>query len=335
MKRDATTLREVANWQWLCECAARAAKGKRHRSSVQRYFGAFERNTINVQQALFNAQIPQQKYRSFTITDPKPRVIHAAPFADRVAHHAIIGRLSPRFERAQVDSSYACRPGKGVHAAILQARRIAIKSPWLLKMDVHSYFAQIDHQILQSLLTRLYKDPGLLALLWNVIDSYSTEPGRGLPIGALTSQYFANHYLDAVQRFLRVDTAAIDELRYMDDIWVGCASKSAAVDITGQVNEWLQNRRNLALKPVMIQRSSVGLPFCGFCISSRRLVPGKRRRRAVKNHYHKISADFQSGLITESECQSQICSTAALLKPGVHHTLARKLVANSGINALC
>lgn len=160
MKRDSTSLHDIAEWHWLAECAACAARGKQHRPSVQRYFATFEASTSQVLQSLLDARLPIQSYRCFTINDPKPRLIHAAPFPDRVAHHAIIGKLGHRFERAQVPSSYACRSGKGVHKAIEKARYIALRAPWLLKMDVHSYFAHIDHRILRSLLSRLFKDEG-------------------------------------------------------------------------------------------------------------------------------------------------------------------------------
>ena len=335
MKRDSTTLQDIAQWHWLAECAARAARGKRHRLSVQRYFSSFESSTSVLLRSLLAAQLPVQRYRCFTINDPKPRLIHAAPFPDRVAHHAIIGKLAARFERAQVDSSYACRPGKGAHSAIERARQIAVCSPWLLKMDVHSYFANIDHSILRLLLARLFKNKGVLSLLSNVIDSFSTVPGRGLPIGALTSQYFANHYLDGVQRFIRCQTSATCELRYMDDLWVGCESKQHAGKICRDVNGWLQQHRKLSLKPALIQRSTVGLPFCGFTVSSKRLVPGVRRRRAVRNHYRRLAHSYACGSINELQLQALVCSTAALLKPGVHSKLARKLVNTSGLNQLC
>ena len=335
MKRDATCIHDVADWQWLCECAARAAKGKRHRSSVQRYFNVLESSTRKVQSALLNARLPEQTYQCFTITDPKPRIIHAAPFSDRVAHHAIIGKLSERFERAQVSSSYACRPGKGVHAAILHARRVASRSPWLLKMDVHSYFAHTDHEILESLLARLFKDPTMLSLLGNVIGSYCSRPGRGLLIGALTSQYFANHYLDGLLRFLKNQPVVIDELRYMDDVFVGCPSNHAAAEIAGLAEEWLFRERNLSLKPVLIQRSCVGLPFCGFTVSSRRLTPGKRRKRAVRVQYKRIGSNYLAGKLEEQECQSQIHTASALLKPGMHRSLSRKIIDNTGIDSIC
>ena len=335
MKRDATPLAQIADWQWLCECAVRAARGKRHRTSVQRYFNTLEASTAAVRDSLLSSQLPVGSFRSFTITDPKPRIINAAPFADRVAHHAVIGKLAHRFETAQVPGSYACRTGKGAHAAILKARHIARQAPWLLKMDVHSYFAHIDHQILKGLLVRLFKDPGVLRLLRHIIDGYSTTTECGLPIGALTSQYFANHYLDGLQRYLKEQTNAIDELRYMDDVWVGCASRKSARDIASDAESWLWRERRLKLKPVLIQRSSVGLPFCGFTVSSNRLVPGKRRRRAVSAHYKRIAQAYSDGHITECECQTQISSIAALLKPGCHYVLAGKLVASSRLNQLC
>lgn len=329
------SLDAIAEWHWLCHCAALAARGKRQRPAVQQYFNNFEHSTAVVAQALRAGELPVGSFRSFAIRDPKPRTIHAAPFADRVAHHALIGQLAPRFEKSQVDSSYACRSGKGSHAAILAAQNIAARSPWLLKMDVHSYFARIDHVILLGLLKRLFKGAELHHLLANVVAGFSTEPGLGLPIGALTSQYFANHYLDGFQRALRVQPGVIAELRYMDDQWVGCRSRAAARETAAFATDWLQHHRHLKLKPVWIQRSAIGLPFCGFRVSSDRLRLGRRRMRAIRRHYEKIGHQFEMGKLSELKAQQRLCSVTSLASPGCHASAMKKIIESSGINQIC
>ncbi|OED43781.1 hypothetical protein AB833_03110 [Chromatiales bacterium (ex Bugula neritina AB1)] len=333
--RLAIPLQDIADWHWLARCTRLAARGKRSRESVQRYLNQFERSTSQVAAALRNGCLPYGSYRPFSINDPKPRVIHAAPFADRVAHHALIGRMADRFERSQVESSYACRPGKGCHASIIAAQKIAARSPYLLKMDVHSYFAFVDHEILLSLLQRLFKGQGLFKLLNNVLASFHTLPGRGLPIGALTSQYFANYYLDEFQRALRRQHGVIDELRYMDDHWVGCASKQAARDTVSFTNEWLQQHRKLSVKPVQIQRSAIGLPFCGFRVSSKGLRMGRRRIRAIKKHYQQIGRDYSAGVIGESKAKHRLTSVTSLASPGSHSSVMNHIIATSGINNVC
>lgn len=334
-KRQRITLDSLADWEWLSHCAVRAAKGKRQRESVQLYFSNFERSTACVREALLQARLPEGWYARFDIRDPKSRTIHAAPFVDRVAHHALIGKMAPRFEKSWTGTSYACRPHKGSHAAILQALKIAQESEWCIKLDVHSYFAYIDHDILLGLLDRLFKGSGLFHLLDTVLKSYSVCPGRGLPIGALTSQYFANHYLDGLQRELRCLSSVNAEIRYMDDLWIGCHSREAAGEIVALANEWLLANRKLRLKPACIQRSSIGQTFCGFKISSNGLRLGLRRRRAILRQYKNLAIGYEKGTISERRLQSQSCSIAALAKPGDHRVLMRQLIGSSGLNKLC
>jgi hypothetical protein len=334
-KRQLILLESVAEWDWLCQCAVRAARGKRQRHSIQRYFADFENSTARIRQALLKGDLPIGGYTCFDIRDPKQRTIHAAPFADRVAHHALIGKMAPRLEQSWVDSSYACRPGKGSHAAVIEALRIAQLSPWIVKLDVHSYFAFINHDTLRGLLHRQFKGVGLFQLLDSVLQSYNVKPGRGLPIGALTSQYFANHYLDRMQRFLRTQMHVKAELRYMDDFWIGCDSAEHAREIVAASNDWLKQYRQLSLKPACIQRSNIGMTFCGFHISKRGIRPGTRRRRSMMKQYRQMVADYLNDDCSELHVQSQLCAINALCKPGDHRTLMKRLISTSGVDQIC
>lgn len=334
-KRQSITLEMIADWDWLCRCAIRAARGKAQRDSVRIYFDNFEHSTSQVGAALLQSRLPIGRYDSFEIRDPKQRIIHAAPFADRVAHHALVGRMAPRLERSWVDSSYACRLGKGSHAAIVEAFRIARSCPWIVKLDVHSYFAFIDHDVLRRLLHRQFKGIGLFELVDAVLHSYCVKPGRGLPIGALTSQYFANHYLDGMQRFLRSSPIVKSELRYMDDLWIGCGSRNQARDIVRAANEWLQINRQLTFKPACIQKSDIGMPFCGFHINNRGIRLGRRRRRSMMAQYQQVVTDRLEKRCSELEMQARLCGITALSNPGDHRTLMQKMIASSGVDRLC
>lgn len=156
-------------------------------------------------------------YHQFTIYDPKVRVISAAPFCERVMHHAIMNVLEPVFENHLMFHSYACRKGKGIQAAILYAFSCSKAHHWFLKLDIRKFFDSISHQILKNQLRRLFKDTRLLFLLDSLIDSYQTSPATGLPIGNLTSQFFANHYLFAMDHYILEKLRPRAYVRYMDD----------------------------------------------------------------------------------------------------------------------
>ena len=142
-------------------------------------------------------------YHQFTIFDPKERLITAPCFRDRVLHHALTLVCEPVFERFLIADTFACRRGKGREAAVERAKQFARRYPWFLKLDIRKYFNSIDHEILLGLLARKFKDRRLLDLFGRIIASYEVAPGRGVPIGSLTSQHFANFYLGWLDRFVK------------------------------------------------------------------------------------------------------------------------------------
>ena len=183
-------------------------------------------NLEEIRRGLENETARIGAYSYFTIKDPKERIICAASFPERIIHHAVMNICEPYFERFQIFHSYACRKGKGQHAALLSAFHYAKSSPFFLKMDVRKYFDSIDHEILFNRLTRLFKDHRLLDLLSRIIDSYHTAPGKGVPIGNLTSQYFANHYLASFDHYVKETLGVKRYIRYMDDMLFFSSSPS-------------------------------------------------------------------------------------------------------------
>ncbi len=147
------------------------------------------------------------RYVTFTIWDPKQRTIHAPCLEERVAHHALMNVCEPIFDRHAIDDTYACRRGKGRLAAIRRAESFCRTRAWFLKMDIRRYFPSVDDQVLLGLLEHNFKDADLLRLFRRIVSNHQTEPGRGLPIGALTSQHFANYYLAGLDRFVKEELA--------------------------------------------------------------------------------------------------------------------------------
>lgn len=160
------------------------------------------------------------------------------------------------FEKSLVDTTYACRPSKGVHLAVMHVQRNLQRFPWLVQVDVNGYFPSIDHEYRLHLLSRRFKGDAFLRLLVRIVSSYQSSPGKGLPIGSLTSQHFANHYLNGADRFLLGNPSACAHIRYMDDILWWCRDKQSARQVLQEFSHYLFETCQLRLKPsVHINRS--------------------------------------------------------------------------------
>jgi RNA-directed DNA polymerase len=234
VKRAGNLWPRLTAWQNLLECARLAALGKRKRPDVAWYLHELEANLCRLQGSLLDGTYRPAGYRTFWIRDPKPRQISAAPFRDRVVHHALTRILEPVFEPRFSDFSFASRKGFGQHKALALARRACRTHRYVLKCDIRKYFPSIDHAILQELLERAVKCPETLRLASLIIDGSNPQeeaaayfPGdnlftpferrRGLPIGNQTSQFFANVYLNPLDQFVLRELQPAVYLRYVDD----------------------------------------------------------------------------------------------------------------------
>lgn len=201
MKRVGNLLEQIAAPENLRLAFWKAAKGKWSRPATRAFAENFEEQIARMSEGLLDGNFPFRNYRRFRVFDPKERVIHAAAFSERVAHHGILNVCEPVLEKAAVFDSYACRKGKGRLQAIARAQGFTRRHRWFLKINVRRYFDSISHERLLGLLARKFKDRGLWNLLERIIRSYEASPGRGLPIGSLTSQHFANFYLGGLDRW--------------------------------------------------------------------------------------------------------------------------------------
>ena len=225
MKRTRITLEAVAEQKNLVLAFQKAAKGKHFRRDVQIFLQQFDAHLNLLAADIRQAKLPYCKYRVFQIFDPKKRLIHAACFEDRIFHHALMNLAGDRLEQAMMPTSYACRPNKGVHKAAQKVQQHLCQYSYYGKIDIAGYFASISHPRLLQLLIRRFKGEQCMAQFQRIIDSYEFSPKRGLPIGSLTSQFFANYYLDGLDRLLAGLSKVRAQVRYMDDIIWWCDSK--------------------------------------------------------------------------------------------------------------
>jgi hypothetical protein len=287
-KRKGNLMEQIAEPDYLRLAFYKAAKGRQTNEDVIAYRKQLDRHLGTLRNELLTGSVPVGQYHYFTVYDPKERVICAASFHERVMHHAVMNVCHPVFESFLIFDTYATRKGKGQYAALDRAKRFARQYRWFCKMDVRKYFDSIDHGILLSKLERRFKDARLLELFRQIVHSYSTAPGRGIPIGNLTSQYFANFYLGFADRFLKEELAVKAYVRYMDDMVVFSSSKESLLAISRDFTDYVAAELNLHLKPACINSLSRGLPFLGYVVfaDAVRLSKTSRKRFITKLKFY-------------------------------------------------
>ncbi len=287
MKRYTGLYAQIYDFANLERAYRKASRGKRYRNEVLRYSANLEENLINLQNHLIYHTYRQGERRTFKVIEPKARIISAVPFRDRVAQHAINNIIEPLFDRRFYCHSYACRKDKGAHAASEQLsewiRNLSFDGGaplYALKADVKSYFQSIDHARLKTVLRRVIKDAETLALLDHIIDSGS-ETGRGIPVGNLTSQLFANVYLDVLDKHIKEGLRVRYYIRYMDDFIILAHDIAELFRLWREIEDYLCVELGLRLNPKTgIVAAKNGVDFCGY----RHFKDHKKvRKRSVRN----------------------------------------------------
>lgn len=303
----------------LLEAWHRAKKGHGSSPGVLTFGGDLQRNISSLREDLISGRYEPGEFYQFRIKDPKPRTISCAPVRDRVLHHALCGVIAPLLERSFIANSFACRVGKGSHLACRTVRRLAGEYSYYCKIDVRHYFDSIDHKILSSVLLPVFREKELRDLILHIINHRvpGQARGKGLPIGNLTSQWFANSYLNGLDHFM-VERLGRGNgyVRYMDDILFFAQSKDVAWRLHDEAENWLREFRDLELKSEATRLApvSVGIPFLGLRIfpSCWRLQRGRflRTRRLAAKRF----SEFENGLIEEEKFTECITSVAGGLR---------------------
>jgi retron-type reverse transcriptase len=228
--------RQLCSWDNLLLAYHRASQGKRGHPTVAAFEHRLEDHVLDLQAELRSHSYRPGRYTSFYIHEPKRRLISAAPFRDRVVHHALGNLIEPIFERTFIADSYAKRVGKGTHRALNRAQELVRRYPYVLQCDVRQFFPSIDHAILRRILASKIADPDVLWLVDRILESgqgvlseedamvyfpgddlFAVNRPRGLPIGNLTSQFWANVYLNLFDHFIKRTLRCPGYVRYVDD----------------------------------------------------------------------------------------------------------------------
>ena len=306
MKRAKSLFNQIVSYENLRLAWLKARKGKSNKPAVRNFSRNLNKNLEKLQKRMCASPPEFSSYAQFKINDPKERIISIVPFSDRIIHHAIMNVLEPVFERQFIFHTYACRVGKGTHAAARYAFKCARRYPCFLKLDVRKYFDSIDHVVLKNLLSRIIKDVRCLELLFSVIDSYSAGKGCGLPIGNLTSQFFANLYLSVLDHFVLEHLKPCGYERYMDDMVLFAKSMADLKADFSEVEKFCKENLCLSLKMPVFGKTKHGVPFLGWRITDKTVKVLSKTKRRMKEKLSEIEAEYERGRVSEEKACERV-----------------------------
>ncbi len=328
MKKAGNLYKQIYDMENLRLAYIKAKRGKEAKPGVYQYSRNVEKELLNLRTALISETIILGEYHFFTIFEPKERLICAATFADRVLHHAIINVCHPFFERYQISDSYATRIGKGQYAALERAKVFQKNNTWFCKLDVRKYFDSIDHALLLSLLSKRFKDKRLLSVFKVIVNSYHANPGKGLPIGNLTSQYFANFFLALADHYIKEILRVPAYVRYMDDMVFWSNNHEELILWRDSFTVFINEQLGLIVKPDCLNRSDTGLPFLGYVLfeNTVRLNKHSKQRFYVKmNYYNQL---LNRGIWEQKEFANHVLPLVAFTQYANAHELRTKHLAS-------
>lgn len=303
----------------------KASKGKQDKSEVISFAKKLDENIRTLRNKLLSNDFEVGRYRYFTIFYPKKRLICAASFPERVIHHAVMNVCHPFFERNLINDTYATRIGKGTYAAIDKALKAMSRYQFVVKLDVRKYFDNISHEILKSKIRHLFKDTQLVLLLDQIIDSYCVTEKKGVPIGNLTSQYFANYYLSELDHLAKEVLRIPVYLRYMDDILFFGNDKSLLKKQIDCLNQCVTNL-DLRLKPPIISSTEVGVTFLGYRICHHIISLDARSRNRLKRKLKSYSFNYENRKWSESEYNAHLLPLLAFASKAYTKHMRRRLI---------
>jgi len=345
---------QIYSFENLYTAYRKARRGKRSRVAVAAFEFDMERNLLELERELCDQSYRPGDYHNFIIREPKRRLVSAAPFRDRVVHHALCQVIEPIWEPRFIHTSFACRVGKGTHRALDQCHAWARQYRYGFHSDIVKYFPSIDHQIMRSLLARRIADPQVMWLIDQILDSgasiqaseyppiyfsgddlFTALRPRGLPIGNLTSQFWANVYLHELDKFVKHQLRCPAYLRYMDDSVLFSDDKAQLRDWKAAMQDFVTSHLRVLLHPrkSLVFPVKVGIDFCGF-----RIYPTHRRlrrssvRRFVRRFRRQREA-YRHGEITLEEMTISVQSWIAHAAHGDTWRLRTRLFADYPIGA--
>ncbi|MCX6809710.1 MAG: reverse transcriptase domain-containing protein [Candidatus Berkelbacteria bacterium] len=335
-------------------------RDKQNKKDVLKFEWNLESNIVELHRELKYHNYKHGVYTKFIICDPKPRIIHKATVRDRVLHHAIFSVLNPLFEPCFISHSFSCRVGKGTHKGVETLTKIlrqvsqnGTRPCFALKCDVKKFFASVDHSILLGIIKRKIKDDEAIWLLWEIIESFPSasqiEPldklgiyerentfcprqeslfaKHGLPIGNLTSQLFANIYLNEFDYFIKHELRIKNYLRYTDDFVIVGRSEGELLELLPKIEEFLSTKLKLSLHPnkVEIRKYRRGVDFLGYVVLHKHIKLRTKTSRRIFKKLKKRIEQYKSGIISKNTLVQSLNSYLGVLSHADSYKLCNEL----------
>jgi len=339
---------KLYTYENLYQAYLEARKAKRFRDEVLEFTFNLEENLMQLSEELKNHTYRITGYREFYIYEPKQRLIMALPFRDRVVQWAIYQLINPTLDKTYIDDSYGCRVGKGTHSAVKrlhywlnQVNRKPVKY-YYLKLDISKYYYRIDHDILINILEKKIKDTELLDLLIGIIkfdgtafgmklDGKVENPedrlfGKGMPIGNLTSQMFANLYLNELDQYCKRELSIKYYVRYMDDVIILSDNKKLLHEYKTLIEDFLNNKLNLHLNnKTAIRPITLGVEFVGFKVWPTHIKMRKSTALKMKRRIKYVVKQYNKNLIPFDKVNAIVQSYMGIMKHCNSYNLQEKI----------
>lgn len=320
--RGHSVFEQVISLENLLIAWKRFRKGKQKKADVQTFEFNFEDNLFKLRKELECRTYRPDPYTSFYISDPKLRHIHKASVRDRLLFQAVFQILYPIFDKQFIFDVYSSRNQKGTHRGVGRLQSLARKVSrnytrpiYALKCDIRKFFDSVDHRILAEIIRRTVLDSETLWLIDKIVGSFETAPGRGVPLGNVTSQLFANIYLNELDQFVKHKLKAKCYVRYCDDFVILSERRELLISLIPQISSFLSEHLKLELNPakVIIRKLSYGIDFLGYVILPHYVVLRTKTKRRILRRVTKMQKHLHCGEIEEKFLHQSLASYAGLL----------------------
>lgn len=296
--------------------------GKANKKDVINFWRNLEDNIFELHKELKKENYKHGGYEQFIVFDPKKRLIHKANVKDRLVHQAIFDYLLPKFEKRFIFDSYSSRINKGTHKAVKRLRFfcgkvfLRNKTCWILKCDIEKFFDSINHQILFNFIYRRTDSQKVLKIIKEIIDSFEINPGKGLPLGNLTSQIFANIYLHELDYFIKNRLKIKNYIRFNDDFVIVHQNKMFLENLTPRIQKFLENELKLTLPNNKIQLRNLnwGVDFLGYIILPNGVLIRKKTKNRLFIKIDRKMKNYQAGEISFNKLVQTVNSYLGILK---------------------
>ena len=343
MKRIGNLWDQFVSWPNVLLASKKAQRGKRKRPSVRRFAFNVELELLRIEQELRSGAYRPGAFETHWITQPKPRLISAAPYRDRVFHHALMNVLEPILDKRFCPFSFACRKGKGTHAAADHVQSRMRRYRFALQCDIQKFFPSIDHKLLKEKFRRVIKDKRVLALMDLIVDASNPQENRveyfagddlwtphlrrhGLPIGNLTSQWFANWYLSDLDHWITCESGIGGYARYCDDFILLDDDRDRLRGARQAIEQRLaRSRLRMHASKVRLVPVEAGLTFVGFRLFPNLRLLRKPNVRSFRRRVRRMRMEYANGRIDWTDIRPRLASWVGHARQADSGRLLRRL----------